>query len=98
MTRDCNGSCDEHSGLLELVSTVKGQLSILLKLMVILVAGMGYAITQNHQVDNELSTLNNRVTINESYFNTASKSHLGDLASFEVELSKISNLCCGELD
>jgi len=77
---------------------IKGQLSILLKLMVILVAGMGYAITQNHQADMQLVRMDTRLANAESILTESRSDHNIRLASLENSVDSISTLCCNELD
>ena len=78
----CN-NCDEHAGLMEYIGTMKGQIGIILKLMIILVAGMGYAITQNHASDLKLVSVDNRVASTER-INPRSVSHKGLSSSISI--------------
>ena len=96
--RDGEERREEHHDVIEARGSIKGQLSILLKLMVVLVAGMAYAITQNHSTDIQLVRMDNRLANTEMILGESKSSHNIRLVSLENSVESISALCCTELD
>lgn len=98
MTTECKGLCEEHSSLLEHTGDIKGQLKIMIRVMFILVAGMGYSVLQNHKASLDLVKMDSRLINTERILTNVTVLHETRLADVEEEVSIYSTLCCGELD
>lgn len=88
----------EPEDLIKDVGSIKGQISVLLKLMVILVAGMGYAILQNHQADVTLAVMEEKMVHTEGIFSEAKDKHDLRMSDLEDSLDSVSTYCCGEVE
>jgi len=108
-----SSTCSEHNDLSGVVNTIKGQLSILLSLVVVLIAGMTFAISQNHKAEMKLADVTRDLSstkemkladVTRDLSSTkemiiASKNlHDLRLAKLEDGFSSITSFCCGELD
>ena len=94
--KECSGTCGEHGDLMEYVGSMKGQVALMLKLMVILVAGMAYAITQNHRVDIQLVRMDTQLTITQNVLEVSRTDHNLRLTSLENSVHSLTLVCCDE--
>lgn len=90
---DNKGTCGEHSGLMEHIGSIKGQLSILLKLVAVLVTGMAYAIIQNHSVDKQLVSMEIKQAATENSIKNLGLS-TDYIYSMDRRITAIEAFCC----
>jgi len=94
----CSSTCSEHNDLSGVVNTIKGQLSILLSLVVVLIAGMTFAISQNHKAEMKLADVTRDLSSTKEMIIASKNLHDLRLAKLEDGFSSITSFCCGELD
>jgi len=94
----CSSTCSEHNDLSGVVNTIKGQLSILLSLVVVLIAGMTFAISQNHKAEMKLADVTRDLSSTKEMIIAPKNLHDLRLAKLEDGFSSITSFCCGELD
>lgn len=96
MSNDCGGKCDEHGDLIRGIGYLKGVTTVILSLMLVLTAGMGYALIQNHRLDMNIVLLTDTVQDNNVAFISSRDRHDNGVAELRSRVANLSIACCDD--